>query len=332
MKRMLAALLLLAITGCKEQPKDQATEPATGTDPATATEPAADKKLVVGFSQVGAEGAWRTAETNSIRGEAEKRGVELKFADAQAKQANQIMAIRSFVAQKADFIVLAPVVETGWEPVLTEAKAAGIPVILVDRGIKVSDESLYTTLIASDFVEEGRMAAKWLAEKMGGKGNIVELQGTTGSAPAIDRKKGFEEELKNHPEMAIVKSQTADFTRAKGKEVMEAFIKSDRDKIGAVYAHNDDMALGAIQALEEAGMNPGKDVIVISIDGVKDAFEAMVKGTLNATVECNPLLGPILFDTIEKIRAGEQVPKYIQNKDQLFDQSNAAQVIGTRAY
>ena len=332
MKRMLAALLLLAITGCKEQPKDQATEPATGTDPATATEPAADKKLVVGFSQVGAEGAWRTAETNSIRGEAEKRGIDLKFADAQAKQANQIMAIRSFVAQKVDFIVLAPVVETGWEPVLTEAKAASIPVILVDRGIKVSDESLYTTLIASDFVEEGRMAAKWLAEKMGGKGNIVELQGTTGSAPAIDRKKGFEEELKNHPEMVIVKSQTADFTRAKGKEVMEAFIKSDRDKIDAVYAHNDDMALGAIQALEEAGMNPGKDVIVISIDGVKDAFEAMVKGTLNATVECNPLLGPILFDTIEKIRAGEQVPKYIQSKDQLFDQSNAAQAIGTRAY
>lgn len=332
MKRMLAALLLLALTGCKEQPKDQPTEPATGTDPATATEPAADKKLVIGFSQVGAESAWRTAETNSIRGEAEKRGIDLKFADAQGKQANQIMAIRSFVAQKADFIVLAPVVETGWEPVLTEAKAAGIPVLLVDRGIKVSDESLYTTLIASDFVEEGKMAARWLAEKLGGKGNIVELQGTTGSAPAIDRKKGFEEELKSHPEMVIIKSQTADFARAKGKEVMEAFIKSDRDKINAVYAHNDDMALGAIQALEEAGMNPGKDVIVISIDGVKEAFEAMVKGTLNASVECNPLMGPILFDTIEKVRAGEQVPKYIQNKDQLFDQSNAAQVISSREY
>ncbi|HWN68620.1 MAG TPA: ABC transporter substrate-binding protein [Haliangium sp.] len=348
MKRILVAVSLLAIAGCgiaacgiaacnKEQSNNQATDqkptdPAATTDPGAKVEPAADKKLVVGFSQVGAESAWRTAETNSIRGEAEKRGVELKFADAQGKQANQIMALRSFITQKVDFIVLAPVVETGWEPVLTEAKAANIPVILVDRGLEVSDESLYTTLIASDFVEEGRMAAKWLAEKMGGKARIVELQGTTGSAPAIDRKKGFEEELKNHPEMKIIKSQTADFTRAKGKEVMEAFIKSDRDEIQAVYAHNDDMALGAIQALQEAGMNPGKDVIVISIDAVKEAFEAMVAGTLNATVECNPLMGPILFDTIEKVRAGEQVPRYIQNKDELFDQSNAAQVISTRAY
>lgn len=204
--------------------------------------------------------------------------------------------------------------------------------VLVDRGIEVSDESLYTTLIASDFVEEGRMAAAWLAEKLGGKGKIVELQGTTGSAPAIDRKKGFEDGLKAHPDMAILKSQTADFTRAKGKEVMEAFIKSDKDQIDAVYAHNDDMALGAIQALEEAGMNPGKDVIVISIDGVKEAFEAMVAGTLNATVECNPLMGPILFDTIDKLRAGETLPKYIKNEDKLFDQTTAAQVIDSRAY
>jgi ABC-type sugar transport system substrate-binding protein len=224
------------------------------------------------------------------------------------------------------------VVETGWEPVLAEAKAANIPVILVDRGIKVTDESLYTTLIASDFVQEGRMAADWMAKKMGEKGNIVELQGTTGAAPAIDRKKGFEEALKKYPNMQITKSQSADFARAKGKEVMEAFIKSDGKNINAVYAHNDDMALGAIQALDEAGMNPGKDVIVVSIDGVKGAFEAMVAGKLNATVECNPLMGPILYDTIAKIRAGEKVPKYTQNKDQLFDQSNAAQTIASREY
>jgi len=160
----------------------------------------------------------------------------------------------------------------------------------------------------------------------------VELQGTTGSAPAIDRKKGFEEALKKYPNMSIVKSQTADFARAKGKEVMEAFIKSDRANINAVYAHNDDMALGAIQALDEAGMNPGKDVIVVSIDAVKGAFEAMVAGKLNATVECNPMMGPILFDTIAKLRAGEKVAKYTQNKDQLFEQENAAQVISTREY
>lgn len=325
--RWMIAVALVALIGCKQESSDKQQQPSGGT-PA----PAAEKKLVVGFSQVGAESAWRTAETKSIRGEAEKRGVDLKFADAQGKQASQIQALTSFIAQKVDFIVLAPVVETGWEVVLQQAKQANIPVILVDRGIKVSDESLYTTLIASDFVEEGRMAAEWLAKKMNGKANIIELQGTTGSAPAIDRKKGFEEVLAKYPDMKIIKTQSADFTRAKGKEVMEAFIKSDRANIQAVYAHNDDMALGAIQALEEAGMNPGKDVTVISIDAVKGAFEAMVAGKLNATVECNPLMGPLVFDTINKLRAGEKVPKFIQNKDQLFEQANAAQVINTREY
>jgi simple sugar transport system substrate-binding protein len=281
---------------------------------------------------VGAESAWRTAETESIRSEARNRGIELKFADAQGKQANQIMAIRSFVAQGVNAIVLAPVVETGWEPVLREARRAGIPVLLVDRGIAVSDPDLYATLIASDFVEEGRMAARWLVEKTGGKANVVELQGTTGSAPAIDRKKGFEEVLKNHPEMRIIKSQSGDFTRAKGKEVMEAFVKAEPDRIDAVYAHNDDMALGAIQALEEAGLRPGADVLLISIDAVRGAFDAMVAGKLNATVECNPLLGPILFDHLAKVLAGEQIPKYVQQQDRLFDQSVAAEVIDSRQY
>jgi galactofuranose transport system substrate-binding protein len=325
--RWMIAVALMALVGCKQQSQEAAAPSAGG-----ATPPAAEKKLSVGFSQVGAESAWRTAETKSIRGEAEKRGVDLKFADAQGKQASQIQALTSFIAQKVDAIVLAPVVETGWEVVLTQAKEAKIPVILVDRGIKVSDESLYTTLIASDFVEEGRMAAEWLAKTTNGKANIYELQGSTGAAPAIDRKKGFEEALQKFPDMKIVKSQSADFTRAKGKEVMEAFIKSDRDQIQAVYAHNDDMALGAIQALDEAGMNPGKGVTLISIDGVKGAFEAMVSGKLNATVECNPLLGPLVFDTITKVRAGESVPKFIKSKDQLFEQANAAQVISTREY
>jgi simple sugar transport system substrate-binding protein len=290
------------------------------------------KTLVVGFSQVGAESAWRTAETGSIRSEAQKRGVELKFADAQGKQANQISAIRSFIAQKADAIVLAPVVETGWENILREAKEAKIPVILVDRGVTVTDKSLYATLIASDFVEEGKRAAEWLAAKTGGKANIVELQGTTGAAPAIDRQKGFAQEIAKHADMKIVKTQSADFTRAKGKEVMQAWIKSDKGNFNAVYAHNDDMALGAIQALEEAGMKPGTDVIVVSIDAVKAAFEAMVAGKLNATVECNPLLGPIAFDTIDKIRAGKDVPKFIKQNDGMFDQGNAAAAIKTREY
>jgi len=292
----------------------------------------AGKRLTVGFSQIGAESAWRTAETNSIREEAARRGVNLKFSDAQQKHENQIKAIKSFIAQKVDAIILAPVVETGWEPVLIEASRAGIPVILVDRGIKVSDQKLYTTLIASDFVEEGRMAARWLANKTWGKCNIVELQGTTGAAPAIDRKRGFEEILKQYPGMKIIKSQTGDFTRAGGKSVMEAFIKSEGDRIQAVYAHNDDMALGAIQALEAAGMRPGRDVIVVSIDAVRGAFDAMIAGKLNATVECNPLLGPLAFDAVEKAARGETLPKKTVVKDRLFEQAVAAEVVKTRKY
>jgi galactofuranose transport system substrate-binding protein len=313
--RCAAALLLsatfLLLPGCKPQ--------------------AGGDGLTVGFSQVGAESAWRTAETESIKSEAAKRGVNLKFSDAQGKQENQIRAVRSFIAQGVDAIILAPVVETGWEPVLQEAKRAAIPVILVDRGIRVSDESLYATLIASDFVEEGRMAAEWLANKTGGKANIIELQGTPGAAPAIDRKKGFEEGISQHPEMRIIASQSGDFRRSNGKEVMEALIKNHAD-ITAVYAHNDDMALGAIQAIEEAGRKPGADILVVSIDGVRGAFEAMVAGKLNATVECNPLLGPLAFDAVEQALAGETLPKRIVVEDKVYDQSIASEVIGSRLY
>ena len=309
----LIMLPLLGVFGCDNKPSD-------------------DGRLVVGFSQVGAESAWRTAETKSIKTEAKKRGVDLRFSDAQQKRASQIKAIRSFITQKVDVIVLAPVVETGWTPVLKEVRAAGIPVILVDRGVEVEDETLYTTLIASDFVEEGRMAAEWLAKKMNGRARIVELEGTTGSAPAIDRKRGFAEALKRHPDMRIVKSQSANFERGKGKEVMEAFIKADPEGFDAVYAHNDDMAIGAIQALEEAARNPGDEIIIISIDAVRAAFEAMIAGTLNATVECNPLFGPVLFDTIDKVLAGESVPRYIKNKDEIFERSQAADLIDQREY
>ena len=290
------------------------------------------KKTVVGFSQIGAESGWRTAETKSIRSEAEKRGVDLRFSDAQQKQENQIKALRTFLAQNVNAIILAPVVETGWEPVLKEISRAKIPVILVDRGINVSDESLYTTLIASDFVSEGRMAAEWLGKKLNGKGNVVELQGTPGAAPAIDRKKGFEQGIKAFPDIKIIKSQTGEFTRAKGKEVMEAFLKAEGKNINAVYAHNDDMALGAIQAIEEAGLKPGTDVILVSVDGVKSAFEAMVAGKLNCTVECNPLLGPAAFDAIEAVLAGKPVPKKTIVKDEVFDQSVAKDVIASRNY
>ena len=292
---------------------------------------ASKKPLTVGFSQVGAESAWRTAETESIKSEAQKRGVNLKFSDAQGKQENQIRAVRSFIAQGVDAIILAPVVETGWGPVLQEAKRAKIPVVLVDRGIK-GDESLYATLIASDFVEEGKLAAEWLAKKVNGKAGIVELQGTPGSAPALDRKKGFEQGISKQPGMKIIASQSGDFRRSQGKEVMEALIKKHGPEITAVYAHNDDMALGAIQALEESGRKPGTDVIVVSIDGVKDAFHAMVAGKLNCSVECNPLLGPMAFDAVEKSLAGQKLPKRTVVQDQVFDQANAKEALPSRKY
>lgn len=304
----------------------------TGTPATSNREGRVTSKLVVGFAQVGAESSWRTAETQSIQSEALKRGITLKFSDAQGKQDSQIKAVRGFITQGVNAIILAPVVETGWEPVLREAQKAKIPVILIDRGVSVEDPALYTTLIASDFIEEGKMAAEWLAKKMNGKANIIELQGTPGAAPAIDRKKGFEEGLKEHSGMRILASQSADFRRSQGKEVMEALIKRHGKEIDAVYAHNDDMALGAIQALEEAGRKPGVDVIVVSIDGVKAAFEAIVAGKLNCTVECNPLLGPMAFDAIEQVNQGKTIPKKTTVEDRVFDSSNAKELIGSRQY
>lgn len=298
------------------------------------------ERIVVGFSQIGAESAWRTAETRSIREEAERRGIELRFHDARQRQEAQLQALRAFIAQGVDAILLAPVVETGWEPVLREAKGRGIPVVLVDRGVDVEDESLYATLIASDFVEEGRRAARWLVEALRGedgvaRGNVVELTGTPGSAPALDRARGFAEVLRDHPGVRVVASQTGEFTRAKGKEVMTAICEAARGEglaIDAVYAHNDDMALGAIAALKEAGLDPGDDVLVVSIDGVRAAFEAMIAGDLNCTIECNPLLGPAAFDAIEKLLAGEEVPRRIVVEDRLFEASDAAEWIERRAY
>ena len=304
-----------------------------GGEPNLPTLPTRTKPLIVGFSQMGAESAWRTAETESIRGEATRRGITLKFSDAQGQQENQIKAVGAFIAQKVDAIIIAPKVETGWEPILREAKRAHIPVILVDRRVKVSDETLYTTLIASDFVEEGRMAARWLADKLGGKGDVVELQGTPGASAANDRKKGFAEALAKFPGIKITKSQSGDFKRAGGKEVMEVFLKASEGKsIRAVYAHNDDMALGAIQAIEAAGLKPGTDIVVISIDGIRDAFDAIIAGKLNATIECNPLLGPAAFDAVEAVLAGKELPKWTKVPDRLFDSSNAQAELPNRKY
>ena len=295
----------------------------------------AQKKIVLGFSQIGAESEWRTANTESIKASAKEAGIDLKFSDAQQKQENQIKAIRSFIAQKVDVIAFSPVVASGWGTVLREAKAAKIPVLLSDRAVDEKDDTLWVSFMGSDFVEEGRRAGRWLVENMKGKTgdvNIVELQGTVGSAPAIDRKKGFEEIIKADPKYKIIRSQTGDFTRAKGKEVMEAFLKAEGKKINVLYAHNDDMAIGAIQAIEEAGLKPAKDIVIISIDAVKGAFEAMMAGKLNVSVECSPLLGPQLMQAVKDLKAGKTLPRRIVTEESIFPMEVAAKEFPKRKY
>jgi len=293
------------------------------------------RALTVGFSQVGAESEWRTANTRSIKTALDAPEFRLKFSDAQQKQENQIKALRSFIAQRVDVIAFSPVVESGWETVLREARAANIPVVLTDRAVKVSDESLYVSFIGSDFVEEGRKAARWLLEDSEGKPGpikIAELQGTLGSSPALDRMRGFHDIIESDPRFVVVRSQSGDFTRARGKEVMEAFLKAESGGIDVLFAHNDDMAIGAIQAIEEAGLKPGVDIRIVSIDGVRGAFEAMKAGKLNATVECNPLFGGQLAQLIREIAAGQAVPKRIVVEEGVFTQDEAEAALPHRGY
>jgi ABC-type sugar transport system, periplasmic component len=291
-------------------------------------------KVVLGFSQVGAESGWRTANSDSIKESAAAAGFELKFSDAQQKQENQIKAIRSFIQQKVDVIAFSPVVESGWDTVLQEAKDAGIPVILTDRAVDSEDTSLYETFIGSDFVEEGRRAGRWLLEQFKDASepvNIVELQGTTGSAPAIDRKTGFEEVIKDNANLKIIASQSGDFTRAKGKEVMQSFLQANPD-IDVLYAHNDDMGLGAIQAIEAAGLVPGKDIIIITVDAVKDGMTAAAEGKINFIVECNPLLGPQLMQAVSDVLAGKDIPKRIVTEEGTFTSEEAKAALPDRKY
>ena len=279
----------------------------------------------IGFSQIGSESGWRAAETTVTQAQAKERGIDLKFADAQQKQENQIKAVRGFIAQGVDAILIAPVVATGWDAVLKEAKEAEIPVILLDRQIDAPDD-LYLTAVTSDQVHEGKVAGDWLVGAVGdAECKVVELQGTTGSSPAINRKKGFEEAIAGHPNITITRSQTGDFTRTKGKEVMESFIKAEGGgkDICAVYAHNDDMAVGAIQAIKEAGLKPGTDIKIVSIDAVPDIFLAMEAGEANATVELTPNMAGPAFDALDAyLKDGTEPAKWIQTESKLYTASD----------
>jgi ABC-type sugar transport system substrate-binding protein len=323
-----ASAALLALAGCGSDSGD------SGSASSANSGSSGDDAITMGFAQVGAESGWRTANTKSIQDSAKDAGVTLKFSDAQQKQENQIKAIRSYIQQKVDIIAFSPVIESGWDAVLQEAKRAQIPVILTDRAVDSQDTSLYKTFLGSDFVKEGHKAGQWAIEEFKdhpGTVNIAELQGTTGSAPAVDRKQGFTDELKSDPKFKITQSQTGEFTRAKGKEVMEAFLKSGK-KIDLLFAHNDDMALGAIEAIEGAGLKPGTDIKIVSIDAVKDGMQALADGKINYLVECNPLLGPQLMDLAKKVKAGEEVPARVETEEATFTQEQAKTELPNRQY
>ncbi|WP_187432490.1 ABC transporter substrate-binding protein [Agromyces mariniharenae] len=318
-----AGAMLVALAGC-----------ASGGGGAAAEGPKPLDELVVGFAQVGAESGWRTANTKDIQASFEEAGIELKFSDAQQKQENQIKAIRSYIQQGVDYIAFSPVVETGWDAVLNEAKAAGIPVVLTDRAVDSKDTSLYVSFLGSDFIEEGKKAGLWVLDEYKDTTepvNIVQLEGTTGAAPAIDRAEGFADVIRQNPNLEVVASQTGDFTRAGGKQVMEAMLKSNPD-IDLVYAHNDDMGLGAIEAIEAAGLVPGEDIKIVTVDAVKDGMQALADGKINFIVECSPLLGKQLVDIITTLNDGGSVEPRIITEETTFNQEQAIEALPDRQY
>lgn len=287
--------------------------------------------LTIGFAQVGSESAWRVAFTEQTLAAAEARGINLLFSDGENSQQIQIDALRSFVEQGVDAIILAPVVETGWDEVLQEVHDADIPLIIVDRNV-TTDPSLYLTRVASDFVHEGRLAAAWLVQHTSGECDLIELEGTVGSSAARDRQIGFNQVIDLFPKMRVLLSQSGDFTREGGREVMESILQTeDMSKICAVWAHNDDMAIGAIDAMKEFGINPGDDIFIVSVDAIPDIFMYMMNGDTNATVELSPYMADPAFDAIEMYLAGEDVPPLIPVLGRLYFPDTAEEEYARRS-
>jgi len=286
----------------------------------------------VGFAQTESNNPWRLAQTASMKDEAAKRGCQLVYTDAAGSAAKQVADVNSMIAQGVDFIFLAPREEKPLATAILNAKKAGIPVLAIDRDV---DQSIakrgqdYVGFIGSNFIQEGQRVADWTIAKTGGKGKIIELEGTIGSSPANDRKKGFDDTIKaKAPEMVILASQSGDFARDKGRQVAETLLQAHPDAT-IVYAHNDEMALGAIAAIEAAGKIPGKDFLIVSIDGEKDGIQAIADGKMGCSCECNPRFGPAAFDILYKYGAGETIPPLIINPDHFYDASNAKEALPT---
>ena len=295
-----------------------------------------EQDLLLGFSQIGSESAWRIGNTNDIEKQAEKYGVGLMFENANQKQENQIDAIRRFIAYKVDVIAFSPIVEEGWDNVLTEAKEAGIPVILVDRDISSDKEGLTTCLIGADFYKEGVMAGEYLIRKADALGldtvNIVEITGTDNSTPMRQRQAGFADAIASDSRMHVLESIDGDFLKSRGAECMKSLLEKYGDQIDVVYSHNDEMTLGAIPEIEKAGFVPGKDMIIISVDGGQDAIDVLKQGKINCVVECTPKLGKEVMETAIKLKNGETVDKVIHPEERIFSDEQDLSNLEPRGY
>lgn len=295
-----------------------------------------EQDLLLGFSQIGSESAWRIGNTNDIEKQAEKYGVGLMFENANQKQENQIDAIRRFIAYKVDVIAFSPIVEEGWDNVLTEAKEAGIPVILVDRDISSDKEGLTTCLIGADFYKEGVMAGEYLIRKADALGldtvNIVEITGTDNSTPMRQRQAGFADAIESDSRMHVLESIDGDFLKSRGAECMRSLLEKYGDQIDVVYSHNDEMTLGAIPEIEKAGFVPGKDMIIISVDGGQDAIDVLKQGKINCVVECTPKLGKEVMETAIKLKNGETVDKVIHPEERIFSDEQDLSNLEPRGY
>lgn len=334
-------LMIILLTGCALQSQEEFSEKAKKEeDTADAVTPKDDNLIVVGVSQVGSESVWRTANTASIRKAFTKeKGYFLIFDNARQKQENQIKAIRSFISQQVDYIVFSPIMEDGWDTVLQEAKDSGIPVILMDRKVNVSDESLYTSWVGSDFMAEGRNAGQWLnthleeQDRREEELNIVVLQGTAGSTSVIGRTEGFNEVAAQHPNWKILEQVDADFTTAKGREEMKKMLQKYND-IDVVVSQNDDMTFGALESIQEAGLETGTEdgIIVISFDGTKAALEMVEKGIINVDIECNPNQGEYVEKVVRMLGMGEQIGKTFYVPEEIFTKENVGSVLADRTY
>lgn len=311
---VLALTLLCALffTGCEGRGSRTETPEETG--------------LILGFSQIGAESAWRNCNSRSVREAARNSGIQLLFENAEQKQENQIKAIRSFIAYRVDVIAFVPIVADGWDNVLREAKTAGIPVLVTDRKIITEDPTLYAGFIGTDSEEEGRNAARFLINKFKDQAadkpvNILELSGTEGSSPALGRARGFREVLSSEKKFRIVYSESGDFLHSRGYEIMRSAIDS-HIQFDALFAHNDSMALGAIEAMKEGGLVPGTDTAIVTIDAEQAAIDALRAGEVNCVIECNPKTGPAIMDLAKRLAAGEKIPRLMHVEERVFTEGD----------